>query len=34
MDEQEHRFLNKIKEIANYDESKGIKKIEIFEAWE
>jgi hypothetical protein len=32
LDEQEHTFLNKLKEIANYDENKSVKKIKIFEA--
>jgi len=32
LNEQEHTFLGKLKEIANYDENKSIKKIDIVEA--
>ena len=32
LNEQEHTFLGKLKEMANYDENKSIKKIDIVEA--
>jgi hypothetical protein len=32
LNEQEHTFLSKLKEMANYDENKSIKKIDIVEA--
>ena len=32
LNEQEHTFLSKLKEMANYDENKSIKKIDIIEA--
>jgi hypothetical protein len=32
LNEQEHTFLGKLKEMANYDENKSIKKIDIIEA--
>jgi hypothetical protein len=34
LNEQEHTFLGKLKEMANYDENKSIKKIDIVEAME
>ena len=34
LNEQEHTFLDKLKEMANYDENKSIKKIDIVEAME
>lgn len=32
LNEQEHTFLGKLKEMANYDENKSIKKIDVVEA--
>lgn len=32
LNDQEHTFLGKLKEMANYDENKSIKKIDIVEA--
>jgi RNA-binding protein YhbY len=32
LNEQEHTILGKLKEMANYDENKSIKKIDIVEA--